>query len=216
VIPLQGYIFHRTSFNLEWVQRSEAFIGGPYIKSHKLKLFGKLAVITFKPGKAQFFIEEEISDLKESNILLSETWQDTASEFSFFENSRLRYEVLLRQMESLLQKQLRTCSQSKIRNEIELIHTNFCNSIENLACKSGYNVSYFRKLFYESIGLSPVQYLRIRRVNCFVEMYKKKAQRQPLTQLVHQLGYFDQSHFIRDFKDITGMSPKKYLSSINS
>lgn len=33
-------------------------------------------------------------------------------------------------------------------------------------------------------------------------------------QIIHDLGYYDQAHFIRDFKDIIGISPLKYLNGV--
>ena len=66
--------------------------------------------------------------------------------------------------------------------------------------------------FYEQIGLSPRELngiLRFRRALA-------KARRLPgtsLTELALSTGYFDQSHFIREFKRLVGTSPKAYLGS---
>jgi len=46
-----------------------------------------------------------------------------------------------------------------------------------------------------------------------LELWQAMARRQPLslTDLAHRSGYFDQAHFIKDFKRYTGMTPGQYL-----
>jgi AraC-like DNA-binding protein len=46
-------------------------------------------------------------------------------------------------------------------------------------------------------------------------LYQTLARRQPisLTELAYRSGYFDQAHFIKDFKRYTGMTPKQYLKT---
>jgi AraC-like DNA-binding protein len=46
-------------------------------------------------------------------------------------------------------------------------------------------------------------------------LYQTLARRQTisLTELAYRSGYFDQAHFIKDFKRYTGMTPKQYLKT---
>jgi AraC-like DNA-binding protein len=46
-------------------------------------------------------------------------------------------------------------------------------------------------------------------------LYQTLARRQSisLTELAYRSGYFDQAHFIKDFKRYTGMTPKQYLKT---
>ena len=36
---------------------------------------------------------------------------------------------------------------------------------------------------------------------------------EDLTQIAHQNSYYDQSHFIKDFKEFTGVSPKEFVGN---
>ncbi|MFQ8761961.1 MAG: helix-turn-helix domain-containing protein [Intestinimonas sp.] len=36
-----------------------------------------------------------------------------------------------------------------------------------------------------------------------------------LTRLAQELGYFDQSHFIHEFKSVCGVSPGRYLAHMS-
>lgn len=67
--------------------------------------------------------------------------------------------------------------------------------------------------FKTEIGISPKLFQRIVRINKII----KRLIHQPeirLTDLAYEFNFFDQSHFISDFKKFTGCSPKKFLRSI--
>jgi AraC-like DNA-binding protein len=36
-----------------------------------------------------------------------------------------------------------------------------------------------------------------------------------LTDLSHAVGYYDQSHFIKDFKDFSGLNPRQYFLEVH-
>jgi transcriptional regulator GlxA family with amidase domain len=65
------------------------------------------------------------------------------------------------------------------------------------------------RLFKKYIGLSPKFYSRIIRFNHIFQLVKEK--RISWLEITHLSGYFDQSHFIRDFKAFTGEEPSQYF-----
>lgn len=66
------------------------------------------------------------------------------------------------------------------------------------------------RLFLTHIGITPVLYARICRFQTSVALLRQGGFRS-LTDMAYSLGYFDQSHFIRDFKLFSGVSPGIYL-----
>ncbi|WCO00811.1 AraC family transcriptional regulator [Psychroserpens ponticola] len=68
--------------------------------------------------------------------------------------------------------------------------------------------------FKNEIGISPKLFLRTCRINAVIEKMKENTN-QSLTQLALEYNYFDQSHFIKDFKQFTGCNPSQFLKSIN-
>ena len=78
------------------------------------------------------------------------------------------------------------------------------------------NVHYkkLERLFYTEVGLSPKTFIRITR---FQEVFKKIRQQgvKDLTGLAYEYGYYDQSHFIRDFQAFSGVNPRKFFSEKN-
>jgi AraC-like DNA-binding protein len=72
----------------------------------------------------------------------------------------------------------------------------------------------FQRLFRKYVGLSPKFYTRIIRFNYIFELAQN--QKLALSDVVSLAGYYDQSHFIRNFKSFTGEDPSKYIFEENN
>lgn len=66
----------------------------------------------------------------------------------------------------------------------------------------------FEKRFRAVIGTTPKQYARIVRLRNLINKYPTRAS---LTETSYDAGYFDQAHFIKDFRSFTGQSPKDFF-----
>ncbi|MEQ8906862.1 helix-turn-helix domain-containing protein [Ekhidna sp.] len=67
------------------------------------------------------------------------------------------------------------------------------------------------QIFSELIGLRPKLFWRIKRLQKIVNEMRL-GMHHNLTQLAYHFDYFDQAHFNRDFKMLTGIPPKEYLN----
>jgi AraC-like DNA-binding protein len=85
------------------------------------------------------------------------------------------------------------------------------NSISIIASKHGITSRYLHKLVYEHTGLSPKSFNKISRFQLSLRLIAKNE--KSLTSVAYDCGYFDQSHFIRDFKSFTGVTPSAYLDN---
>jgi AraC-like DNA-binding protein len=65
--------------------------------------------------------------------------------------------------------------------------------------------------FEAVIGMSPKQLSRAVRLQATLKMLDQKNF-SSLTALAYESGYYDQAHFIKDFKEFTGISPKSFFS----
>jgi AraC-like DNA-binding protein len=83
--------------------------------------------------------------------------------------------------------------------------------VRNLA--ETYNISprQFERKFREYSGMPPKLYTRIARFQRAVRSYGTNAH-GTLTGLALDCGYYDQSHFIRDFKTFSGYHPGQYFA----
>ena len=83
-------------------------------------------------------------------------------------------------------------------------------SMEDLGKGIKLSHRYLEQLFQKGLGLSPKRYARIIRNK---EISCRMANTPPdnLGAFAQDMGYFDQAHFIKDFKSITGQTPTQYL-----
>lgn len=65
--------------------------------------------------------------------------------------------------------------------------------------------------FARQVGISPKQLSKIIRLQAALKMILNK-QGEKLTQIAYESEYYDQAHFIKDFKEFTGTNPSDYLS----
>jgi AraC-like DNA-binding protein len=63
-------------------------------------------------------------------------------------------------------------------------------------------------LFRTEVGLTPKSYLRVRRLQAALRLLDGGATRG--ADLAATLGYFDQAHFTREFREFTAMTPTQY------
>lgn len=86
--------------------------------------------------------------------------------------------------------------------------------ISDIETITGFSPRYIYKTFTDQFGFSPKLYCLISRFqNALRNLINDK--KISLTELAINLGYADQSHFLREFKKFAAISPKKFLSNIH-
>ena len=68
--------------------------------------------------------------------------------------------------------------------------------------------------FLEQIGISPKQLGKVIRLQSALKILLNEES-ENLTNIAYKSEYYDQSHFIKDFKEFTGISPKEFLGNKN-
>lgn len=91
----------------------------------------------------------------------------------------------------------------------ELRRPDHFENIEHVAGRYGISSRYLQKLFLQYTGLTPKLYSKIHRFQQSLSLIGKKE--FSLTSIAYDCGYFDQSHFIREFKSFTGHTPSSYV-----
>lgn len=81
--------------------------------------------------------------------------------------------------------------------------------VGEVAEASGYSAKRFIHLFTEGVGLSPKRFCRILRLQAVVNRLAMGA-RVEWAEVAAAGGYCDQSHLIRDFRAMTGLTPEQY------
>jgi AraC-like DNA-binding protein len=98
---------------------------------------------------------------------------------------------------------------------IAVMPTAFCESatllkVDEYANMANMSVKSFERNFLEQAGMLPKLHLKLLRFNRAIRI-KTISPRKSFTSLAYECGYFDQAHFIKDFKTFTGFSPKDFF-----
>jgi AraC family transcriptional regulator len=83
--------------------------------------------------------------------------------------------------------------------------------IDDLANLVGLSRSHFSRAFKHSVGLSPMEYVVVRRVERAKAIISET--REPLAEVALACGFADQPHLNRRFRDIVGISPGRWRRS---
>jgi AraC-like DNA-binding protein len=97
-------------------------------------------------------------------------------------------------------------------NEISLAKGQL--TIEELSYKTGISNRQLVRRFNNCIGLSPKEFARITKFLHSLD-YLRQFPQKSLTEVGYECGYYDQAHFIRDFKEYSGLTPGEYLVTDN-
>jgi len=82
---------------------------------------------------------------------------------------------------------------------------------EDLAQICRLSVSHFSKAFKQSLGVSPYAYVLSRRIARAKELLL--SGNEPLAQIASECGMYDQAHFSRLFRQLTGETPSGWRCS---
>lgn len=81
-----------------------------------------------------------------------------------------------------------------------------------LAQNSGLSERYIQKLYLSNVGISPSAFTSVIRFNKSLHLVLNTS--ESLTTIACDCGYYDQAHFIKEFKKFTGITPFASRSSL--
>lgn len=91
-----------------------------------------------------------------------------------------------------------------------IIRTRGAAHINELAADTGYSTRYLLNLFQRHMGIPPKLFSRIIRFQFALEELNRPGGEAALGNIL-DLGYFDQNHFIKEFKEFGAETPKRFL-----
>lgn len=77
----------------------------------------------------------------------------------------------------------------------------------------GFSPRHLNRIFHDTIGTSMKNYERLAKVNRALEDIQNTN--YSLTEIAYRCGYYDQSHFIHDFKRVCGVTPGMYRKQMS-
>ena len=72
-------------------------------------------------------------------------------------------------------------------------------------------IKQFERTFSKYVGVNPKKFASIIRFQNVIQM--KSKHKKSMSQIAFDNGYYDQSHFLHDFKSLTGLTPKDFFNT---
>ena len=175
---------------------------------------GNTCLITrFQPYAAPLFFPNPASDFTNESIDLRDIFSRESAELY----SRLMEQPYLEQKIEVLEAFLfqRLLNNRKAHDKMRLVE-GVCNAIgrndgsfnsKDLAKQFGFSERYIQKLFLNWVGITPKDLFSIHRFNKSLHLIR--SANASLTAIAYECGYYDQAHFIREFKSFTGLTPSQ-------
>ena len=82
--------------------------------------------------------------------------------------------------------------------------------IDAIVERSGLSARHFQRRFSAQVGLSPKLYARTIRFDAAFSAHRREPAKS-WTRIVHEAGYFDQAHFVRECRALVGMAPSELI-----
>lgn len=202
----------------EFILQDNAMVMGQRTKSFDILPTGKVDTfaICFYPHGFANFINTPLETIVDKEIPIAELFCKTEADALEQQiTDAAKTEKRIKIIETFLLARLN--EQSTISNIVKstvdaILKTNGTKNISNILDN---NLSQRRQLerhFKKQIGISPKQLSKVIRLQATLQMLINKKD-ETLTELAYENEYFDQSHFIKDFKELIGVTPKEFIQN---
>ena len=191
------------------------FISGQSIYSYKLFLEGEIGVagIVFKPAALATIFHLPIYEYTEERINLYKVFKKSIIDKYANEIKISSEEQKVHLLEEFLMQQYRI--QKPEPDYIDqaanfIVEHNGLLQVSDLLKDSCMSRRSFERKFFQKVGLSPKYYARVRRIGYLLSFVAGKRTAD-WPKIFSECEFYDQAHFIKDFKEFTGRSPQQYL-----
>lgn len=102
---------------------------------------------------------------------------------------------------------------ARVQKTVELMRANLDKELRLPGIAQAVNLSVWRlcHIFSSHFGISPIHYLRLLRMEKAKHLLETSF--LSVKEIAHRAGLNDESHFVRDFKMIYGVTPSCYRNS---
>ncbi|AWM80296.1 AraC family transcriptional regulator [Gammaproteobacteria bacterium ESL0073] len=170
--------------------------------------------IRFAPGYTPKFSQAQTKELIDSEFNLTEVDPSAAIVIDKIAQAH-SFDEQINIFITHYQEHLLTSELSGLCKQINqlILSNNGDIRIADIESLTGFSTRYIYKTFTDQFGISPKFYcLTLRFQNALLKLLYNDS--VTLTELAIDLGYADQSHFLREFKKFAAVSPKKFLMAI--
>jgi AraC-like DNA-binding protein len=172
--------------------------------------------IWFKPGGAFPFFRMPASELRDRHVPLDDVWGALGAEMRermlAAPGAAAKFAVV---EEMLLERMARRIEpHAAVRYALgEFRHVSRRRSVSSVTGAIGMSARRFAQLFSEQVGLTPKLFCRVRRFQRVLHLINENNEARDIdwAGVALSCGYFDQPHFIHDFRAFSGINPTEYV-----
>lgn len=197
---------------------SRSFVLGQLTEPHFMKPLGRTKIlgVRFHPFASHQFLKTPANLLLNNLTSLSDIFGKDAVNLQEKICNSTSINEAINHLELFFTKLLLSSRPTSIdiltKSAINSIMTNYKHfKSAKLAYDLNISKRQLQKAFIETVGVSPSQYVRLLRFHNVFPLLKDRLYSKKLTRLALHAGYYDQAHFIRDFKEFTGTTPFQFL-----
>ncbi|MDF2588588.1 MAG: transcriptional regulator, AraC family [Anaerocolumna sp.] len=172
-----------------------------------------LLLIKFRAGGFYPFYSFNQDELVDFSIDLSNIDKTLASDIENGLIESKQIDALITTLDNIFLNRLKN-NNIIITNAVNRLIT--CNgklTTKELSTELYYCEKHIRRLFLQCIGVSTKKFSRIVRINNAVQLLKDNPTN--FLRTIDNAGYYDQAHFIRDFKDIFSVTPSEFTKNMS-
>ena len=192
------------------------FVFGQISNYIEISPTGKSGIISarFMPDGLMPFLTVPISSLENKAVALADLFGEEGESLGKkvlrAEGTNERIQLIEKFLLTLLEQ--RYTVNTIIKACVETIFESGGNlEVIELAEKMNLNRRSLERKFSTAVGMSPKQLSKVVRLQATLKKLHQK-EFATLTSLAHENGYYDQAHFIKDFREFTGVSPKEFFT----
>ncbi len=165
--------------------------------------------VRFRPGMSYGFLRLPGTEIADRSVPLSDVWKTAGKDL----NARLRDAPSAAECIQLIANELRTLPEHGVVQRVSTAIVARCGQVrvDELAFDAGMSARQLRRLFLEQVGLTPKHFSRVIRFRESVSRLGK-TQRGDFTQVALDCGYYDQAHFINEFRELSGFRPAEFAA----
>lgn len=211
--PYSQVVIAHPNVNLVFEKGASGVFGvAKTTSSHLLKEQGWVFGIKFKPGGFYPFLQAPVSTLTGGVISLEEVFGVKTAPMEAEILSLTDDAAMVGRAEAFLTAHLpeRDPNTALISEIVQMIQQDrTILKVEDVVRLSGMNKRTMQRLFDRYVGVSPKSVIQRYRLHEAAE-HMDQGTAGDWLDLSIALGYYDHSHFIRDFRSIVGVSPEQY------
>lgn len=173
---------------------------------------GRVVGVKFRPGGFLPYLGGPVSALTGAVLPAEELWGPAASALAARMSAARGVEEAVALVEGFLRERLPPPDpQVELVGRIvgALLHDRSIARVDDVTARFGIAPRTLQRLFARYVGVSPRWVLRRYRLHEAAAALADDQDR-PWAEVAAELGYYDQSHFIRDFTAAIGMTPLAY------